>query len=115
MSQLAGSGEVKVYTSGSQLQGGPSIYLASAEHTPVPIFSEIANFRPFEGGSGVSVATTSATVGSDLLVGGFSEDKSVVRKYGLARPEPNADTLVVRQLSTVFSNGGSGLVGLGGD
>ncbi|MGH6737025.1 MAG: multicopper oxidase family protein [Methyloceanibacter sp.] len=113
--QLAGPGEVKVYTSGSRLQGGPSIYLASAEHTPVPIFSQIANFRPFEGGSGVSVATTSTTVGSDLLVGGLSEDKTVVRKYGLARLEPNATTLVVRQLSTVVSDGGSALVGLGGD
>jgi hypothetical protein len=114
--QLAGPGEVKVYSSGSRLEGGPSIYLASAEHSPVPTFSEIASFRPFEGGSGVSVATTSTTVGSDLLVSGLFEGKTAqVRKYGLIRPEPEAITLVAKQLNMVVSDGVSGLAGLGGD
>jgi hypothetical protein len=108
-------GEVKVYSGGSRLEGGPSIYLASAEHSPVPTFSEIASFRPFEGGAGVSVATTSTTVGSDLLVSGLSEGNSAqVRKFSLFRAEPNASTLVAKQLSTV-SDGGSALIGLGGD
>ena len=114
--QLAGPGEVKVYSSGSRLEGGPSIYLASAEHSPVPTFSEIASFRPFEGGSGVGVATTSTTVGADLLVSGLFEGKTAqVRKYGLVRPEPEATTLVAKQLNMVVSDGVSGLAGLGGD
>lgn len=114
--QSTGPGEVKVYSGGSRLEGGPSIYLASAEHSPVPTFSEIASFRPFEGSAGVSVATTSTTVGSDLLVSGLSEGNSAqVRKYGLIRPEPNASTLVAKQLSTAVSDGGSALIGLGGD
>ncbi|HWM31053.1 MAG TPA: multicopper oxidase domain-containing protein [Methyloceanibacter sp.] len=114
--QLAGPGEVKVYSSGSRLEGGPSIYLASAEHSPVPTFSEIASFRPFEGGSGVSVATTSTTIGADLLVSGLFEGKTAqVRKYGLIRPEPEATTLVAKQLNMVVSDGVSGLAGLGGD
>jgi FtsP/CotA-like multicopper oxidase with cupredoxin domain len=113
--QSTGPGEVKVYSGGSRLEGGPSIYLASAEHSPVPTFSEIASFRPFEGGAGVSVATTSTTIGSDLLVSGLSEGNSAqVRKYGLIRAEPNASTLVAKQLSTV-SDEGSALIGLGGD
>jgi FtsP/CotA-like multicopper oxidase with cupredoxin domain len=114
--QSTGPGEVKVYSSGSRLQGGPSIYLASAEHSPVPFFSEIASFRPFEGGAGVSVATTSTTIGSDLLVSGLSEGNTAqVRKYGLIRPEPEASTLVAKQLTTAVSDGGSSLIGLGGD
>ena len=40
--QLAGPGEVKVYSSGSRLDGGPRTYLASAEHTPIATFTEIA-------------------------------------------------------------------------
>lgn len=113
--QLTGPGEVKVYSSGSRLQGGPAIYLASTEHSSIPIFSEIASFRPFEGASGVNVATTTTTVGADLLVSGLSNDKTEVRKYEFVRPDDSAAIIVARQLSTVVSDGGSGLVGLGGD
>jgi hypothetical protein len=113
--QLTGPGEVKIYSSGSRLQGGPSIYLASAEHSPVPIFSEIAGFRPFEGASGVNVATTTTTVGSDLLVSGLAGNKTEVRKYEMIRPDDNAATIVARQLSTVVSASGTGPRPLGGD
>ena len=47
--QLTGPGAVKVYSSGSALQGGPKVYLDSAEHTPVADFTEIASFTPFGG------------------------------------------------------------------
>ena len=47
--QLTGPGEVKVYSSGSRLEGGPKIYLAAADHTPVATFAEIASFKPFGG------------------------------------------------------------------
>ncbi len=90
--QLSGPGAVKVYSSGSALQGGPKVYLeSSSAHTLNPTFTDIAQFQPFEITSGVSVATTSTTVGADLLVSGISRaDKSVkVRKYQLFRPTRN--------------------------
>ena len=115
--QLAGPGEVKVYSSGSRLEGGPKIYIASAEHTPIADFAEIASFKPFDGASGVSVATTSTTSGADLLVSGISPaDKSVqVLKFELVRPDPDAIKLDARQLSTILSTGGAQPNVLGGD
>ncbi|HCL61393.1 MAG TPA: hypothetical protein DIC31_02745, partial [Rhizobiales bacterium] len=58
--QLTGPGTVKVYSSGSALQGGPKTYLESAmQQSPIVEFTEAASFEPFGGESGVSVATTS--------------------------------------------------------
>jgi hypothetical protein len=115
--QLAGPGEVKVYSSGSRLEGGPKVYLAAADHTPIADFAEIASFKPFDEASGVSVATTSTTTGADLLVSGVSpEDKSVqVLKFELVKPDPDAVRLDARQLSTVLSAGGAQPNVLGGD
>jgi len=115
--QLTGPGEVKVYSSGSRLQGGPKIYLVSAEHTPVATFAETASFKPFDEASGVSVATTSTTSGADLLVSGVSPThKSVqVLKFELVRADPNATRLDARQLSTILSASGSQPNVLGGD
>lgn len=115
--QLTGPGEVKVYSSGSRLDGGPKIYVAGAEHTPIADFAEIANFRPFGEGSGVSVATTSTTYGADLLVGGISSVDKIaqVLKFELLKPDPDASSLVARQLSTVVSAEGSQPNALGGD
>jgi hypothetical protein len=108
---------VKVYSSGSRLEGGPKIYLAAADHTPVANFAEIASFKPFDHASGVSVATTSTTSGADLLVSGISPaDKSVqVLKFELVRPDPDAVRLDARQLSTVVSAAGTSALVLGGD
>jgi FtsP/CotA-like multicopper oxidase with cupredoxin domain len=73
VSQLAKPGVVKVYSSGSALQGGPIMYLDSAmEHHRSLDFAEIANLSPFGKASGVRVATTSTTSGADLLVSGIS-------------------------------------------
>jgi FtsP/CotA-like multicopper oxidase with cupredoxin domain len=114
--QSAAPGEVKVYSAGSRLQGGPAIYLASAEHSPVPIFTEIASFTPFEGGSGVNVATTTTTIGSDLLVSGVSQGNSAqVRKFQFVRPTPDAATLVAQPLGEVLTMPGSAPNMLGGD
>jgi FtsP/CotA-like multicopper oxidase with cupredoxin domain len=115
--QLTGPGEVKVYSSGSRLQGGPRVYVVSAEHTPIADFAEIASFKPFDEASGVSVATTSTTSGADLLVSGISPaDKSVqVLKFELVRPDPDAVRLDARQLSTILSAGGEEPNALGGD
>jgi hypothetical protein len=109
-------GEVKVYSSGSRLQGGPAIYLASADHSTVPLFTEIAGFVPFEGAPGVSVATTSTTTGADLLVSGVSgSDTEQVRKFRLVRPTDDATTLVVQSLSEVLATPGTSPAVLGGD
>jgi FtsP/CotA-like multicopper oxidase with cupredoxin domain len=108
-------GEVKVYSSGSRLQGGPAIYLASADHSTVPLFSEIASFVPFDGAPGVSVATTSTTTGADLLVSGVSGNNTEVRKFQLVRPTDDATTLVAQSLGEVLSTAGSSPDALGGD
>ena len=115
--QLGGPGTVKVYSSGSALEGGPKVYLQSAAaHTPVPIFTDIAQFTPFDQTSGVRVATTSTTVGADLLVSGTSPDKTVrVRKYQLVKPTAEADKLVARQINEVSSITGPFPSVLGGD
>jgi hypothetical protein len=114
---LAGPGEVKVYSSGSRLEGGPKVYLAAADHTPIADFGEIASFKPFGDASGVSVATTSTTTGADLLVSGVSPaDKSAqVLKFELVRPDAETVTLDARQLSTVLAAPGAQPNALGGD
>ena len=50
VSQLADSGSVKVFSSGSALDGGPSLYLQSPlHHDHNARFREIASFEPFDG------------------------------------------------------------------
>ena len=118
VSQLAGPGTVKVFSSGSALDEGPALYLHSPnEHGHAPAFREIASFNPFDGTSGTRVATTSTTTGADLLVSGMAaqgRSASVVR-YELARPSAQATTLQARRLGEVFSAAGSQPVMLGGD
>jgi FtsP/CotA-like multicopper oxidase with cupredoxin domain len=115
--QLASPGAVKVYSSGSALEGGPEMYLKSMmAHNHNVDFKEAASFAPFGGGSGVSVATTSTTIGADLLVSGVSADDNVVqvRKYQLVRPSPDAPMLDAKQIGQIASEG-SGPSVLGGD
>jgi FtsP/CotA-like multicopper oxidase with cupredoxin domain len=118
VSQLAKPGVVKVYSSGSALQGGPIMYLDSAmEHRHSLDFAEIANLSPFGKASGVRVATTSTTFGADLLVSGVSPlDKTVqVLKYQLVRPDADTVTLQALRLGKVVSATGSLPDVLGGD
>jgi hypothetical protein len=72
----------------------------------------MASFTPFDGGAGVTVATTGTTHGADLLVSGKTAQ---VRKYELVRPSPQATNMVVKQLGTVVSAAGSQPNVLGGD
>lgn len=115
--QLAAPGAVKVFSSGSALQGGPAMYLAPADHSPIVGFSEMASFTPFDGEAGVTVATTSTTHGADLLVSGvLARDKTAqVVKYQLVRPSPQATNMLVKKLGTVVSKAGSVPNVLGGD
>ena len=91
VSQLADTGSVKVFSSGSALDGGPASYLTSPLHHGYGArFREIASFEPLAGSTGTRVATTSTTRGADLLVSGIAPggtDASVV-KYNLVRPNP---------------------------
>jgi FtsP/CotA-like multicopper oxidase with cupredoxin domain len=116
--QLSGPGTVKVYSSGSSLQGGPRVYLQSAAaHTTAPIFTDIAEFKPFNQTSGVRVAATSTTIGADLLLSGTSQTDRAVRvlKYQLIKPSPDATTLVARQINEVGAIAGAFPGVLGGD
>jgi FtsP/CotA-like multicopper oxidase with cupredoxin domain len=115
--QLSGPGEVKVFSGGSALQGGPAMYLAPADHSPIVGFGEMASITPFDGGAGVTVATTSTTHGANLLVSGVSaKDKAAqVRKYELYRPSPQATNMLVKPIGTVVSASGSQPNVLGGD
>ncbi|MGD0532965.1 MAG: hypothetical protein ABSA62_12040, partial [Methyloceanibacter sp.] len=116
--QLSAPGTVKVYSSGSALQGGPAMYLHSAmEHSHIVDFTEAASLNPFGDTSGVRVATTSTTTGADLLVSGVSsQDKTAqVRKYQLVRPNPDAVTLQAVSIAKVVSAAGSLPNVLGGD
>lgn len=115
--QLTSPGVVKVYSSGSMLDGGPKTYLRSArEHSRAVDFTEVLKFKPFGEATGVSVATTSTEIGADLLVSGAAKNTSVqVLKYRLAKPTKDASTLIAEQIGRVASEGGSLPHVLGGD
>jgi hypothetical protein len=118
VSQLADTGTVKVYSSGSALDGGPSMYLHSpAQHGHGATFREIASFTPFDGASGTQVATTSTTTGSNLLVSGAAAESTGARvlKYDFIRPDAKATHLEAALLGEVASVGGAQAASLGGD
>jgi hypothetical protein len=118
VSQLADRGSVKIFSSGSALDGGPSLYLQSTlQHDHSAHFREIASFEPFDGSAGTRVATTSTTTGANLLVSGVAAggtDASVL-KYEFVRPSPQSTTLQAVRLGQVWSGKGSQPAILGGD
>ena len=118
VSQLADSGSVKIFSSGSALDGGPSLYLQSPlHHDHNARFREIASFEPFDGSAGARVATTSTTTGANLLVSGVAAggtDASVL-KYDFVRPSLQSTTLQAVRLGQVWSGKGSQPAILGGD
>jgi hypothetical protein len=115
--QLADRGSVKIFSSGSALDGGPSLYLQSPEdHGHGARFREIASFEPFGGSGGTRVATTSTTSGANLLVSGVapaSAEASVI-KYDFVRPNAQSTTLEAVRLGQIWSGKGSPPA-LGGD
>ena len=117
VSQLADSGSVKVFSSGSALDGGPSLYLQSPlHHGHGANFREIAGFTPFDGTAGARVATTSTTTGANLLVSGVAAggSEASVLKYEFVRPTQSR-TLEAVLLGPVWSGKGSQPPILGGD
>jgi FtsP/CotA-like multicopper oxidase with cupredoxin domain len=102
-SQLGGEGTVRVWSTGSLLDGQPSIYLESPNHHEENVkYTQIASFAPFTGAKpGVTVATTSTTYGADLLVAGLTPAGQEVRKYTLGRSGPDATTLDPKLVGTL--------------
>ncbi|MET0862935.1 MAG: multicopper oxidase domain-containing protein [Nakamurella sp.] len=97
--QLGGDGGVRVWSSGSRLDGEPAMYLESPNHHAASIeFHQIASFAPVPG-AGVTVATTSTTTGADLLVGAAGSTGQQVSRFGLGRPDPQATTVTPTLLS----------------
>ena len=118
VSQLADSGSVKVFSSGSALDGGPTLYLQSPlHHDHGASFREIAAFEPFDGSAGTRVATTSTTTGANLLVSGVAAEgtNASVLKYELVRPNAQSTTLQAVRLGQVWSGKASQPAILGGD
>jgi hypothetical protein len=118
VSQLANGSSVKIFSSGSALDGGPPLYLQSPlHHDHGAHFREIASFEPFAGAAGTRVATTSTTTGANLLVSGVAAggtDASVL-KYEFVRPNPQSATLQAVRVGQVWSGKGSQPASLGGD
>ena len=102
-SQLGGAGTVRVWSSGSRLDGQPGIYLDNPNHHEEDVkYAQIASFEPFGGGTpGVTVATTATTYGADLLVAGMVPGGQEVRKYTLERPTPDANTVAPKQTAVL--------------
>ena len=115
-SQLAGSGSVKIFSSGSALDGGPSIYLGSCRCGKDTPFRETASFNPFAQSGGVRVATTSTTTGAHLLVSGCGQgnNQAIVLKYDFTRPNAQATRLEPVRLGEVWSGRASSPATLGG-
>jgi FtsP/CotA-like multicopper oxidase with cupredoxin domain len=109
-------GAVKVFSSGSSLDGGPDLYLhAPNEHGHGPTLREIASFTPFEGGGAVHVAATSTTTGADLLVAGAEPDgRARVVRYDFDRSAPDAHDLAPTRLAEM-APADAATFGLGGD
>jgi hypothetical protein len=109
---------VKIFSSGSALDGGPPLYLQNPlHHDHGAYFREIAGFEPFEGSAGTRVATTSTTTGANLLVSGVAAggtDASVF-KYELVRPDAQSTALQAVRLGQVWSGRASQPAILGGD
>ena len=115
--QLADRGSVRIFSSGSALDGGPSLYLQTPEdYGHGARFREIASFEPFGGAGGTRVATTSTTTGANLLVSGVAPGgaEASVIKYDFARPNAQSTTLEAVRLGQVWSGKGSPPA-LGGD
>ncbi|WP_454918102.1 multicopper oxidase family protein [Xanthobacter sediminis] len=108
-------GAVKVFTSGSALDGGPPMYIHGADAHPAVAFEEMASFFPAgPGRRGVSVATTSTTSGADLLVAAPGETGQAILRFDLVRPDATARVLEARRISEMRVDGSSPVT-LGGD
>ncbi|MGB6984433.1 MAG: hypothetical protein WBD74_00510 [Candidatus Aquilonibacter sp.] len=76
------------------------MYLHSAMmHEMASNFDAIASFTPFAGAP--RVATTSTTIGADLLVSGGSGGTDRIEKFRLTRADPQARVLTATPVHRV--------------
>jgi hypothetical protein len=116
VSQLSGRGTVKIFSTGSALDGGPSMYLHNpSQHDHSATFREIGSFDPFAEGSGTRIATSSTTTGANLLVSGSTAEGSHVLKFDFLRADAKATTLKAVSLGEVPSLAGSRVVAVAGN
>ncbi|MBC7997151.1 MAG: copper oxidase, partial [Leptolyngbya sp.] len=110
-------GSVKIFSAGSALDEGPSIYLGVCRCGKDAPFRETASFNPFTESGGVRVATTSTTTGANLLVSGSvsGKTKASVIKYDFVRPTPSAKTLEPVRIGEVWTGNASSPAALGGN
>lgn len=114
--RLSGSGTVKVFSTTTMLVGAPKMYLHSAmAHELASDFSEVASFDPFAGASAVRVATTSTTIGADLLVSGGSSGQLKIQKYQLKWAHPQDHLFTAMPVHDVWSGAGALPAVIGGD
>jgi hypothetical protein len=104
--ELGADGTVRVWSTGSRLDGQPAMYLHDPNQEMGNLqFNQIASFAPFSNGpagpQGVRLATTSTTIGADLIVSGTGPAGAEVRKYRLARPDPAARTVAPTLVTTL--------------
>jgi hypothetical protein len=111
--ELKTDGTVRVWSTGSRLDGQPAMYLHDPNQEMGSLqFNQIASFAPFAAaaaaaaagagpGAGVRLATTSTTIGADLIVSGAGPAGAEVRKYTLARPDPAARTVAPKLVTTL--------------
>jgi len=112
--QVGGAGTVRVWSSGSRLDGQPGMYLDNPNHHEENVkYAQIASFEPFAG-AGVTVATTSTTHGADLLAAGMVPGGPEVRKFTLERPAPDAKTVAPKLIATLPMPTAPVVVSLGG-
>ncbi|MBM4268734.1 MAG: copper oxidase [Deltaproteobacteria bacterium] len=117
--ESAGPGVVKVFGSGSALDGEPLMYLESPDdHDPTIEFFEISRFTPFGDApsSGVRVAVTSNELAADVLASGLdsSGTEVLVRKYFFVRSDEDERRLSPEQIAQVESAPGTEPSWLGG-
>jgi hypothetical protein len=114
--RLSDAGTVKLYSTGTALEGNPKMYLHSAMmHELHSNFNEIASFEPFAGASSVRVATTSTTIGADLLASSVSNGTVRIEKFRFTRATPQAHVLTATRVHAVQSRPGTLAAVIGGD
>jgi len=115
LGQLAAPGTVKVYSSGNALEGQPEDYIYTpGTHVAHVAFDEIASFEPFGSSpDGVRVATTSTSVGADLLVVGGLPGAYELLRFELGQAASTDTTLTATQLAQLVL--GPAVPWVGGD
>lgn len=115
--KLTGDSEVKVFSSGSRMNGHPALYTVSPNSAMGANFSPIASFKAFPGSvnTGVRVAATSTVYGADLLISSatIGKRKSKVLKLDLDR-DAKQQLLTPKLIDKVYTSPEGSILTVGG-